>query len=125
MRSEPTHVEAADYLRRVEILAALSDADLVRLLERAHEVEVRAGTLLIREGDAGDEMYVVLDGQLDVSMREGNVDEVVAQRGRGDVVGEMALLGSGRRTASVRAVSDTRVLAIGREAFTTLLLFSA
>jgi signal transduction histidine kinase len=124
MRSEPTHVEAADYLRRVEILAALSDADLVRLLERAHEVEVRAGTLLIREGDAGDEMYVVLDGQLDVSMREGNVDEVVAQRGRGDVVGEMALLGSGRRTASVRAVSDTRVLAIGREAFTTLLSFS-
>ncbi|HET8985155.1 MAG TPA: cyclic nucleotide-binding domain-containing protein, partial [Trueperaceae bacterium] len=121
MRSEPTHVEVADYLRRVEVLAALSEADLVRLLELAHEVNLDAGAFLIREGESGEEMYVVLDGLLDVSIREGSVDELVAQRGRGDVVGEMALLGSGRRTASVRAASDTRLLAIGREAFSTLL----
>lgn len=121
MRNEPTHAEVADYLRRVEVLAALSEVDLEKLLELAHEVDLAAGAVLIREGESGDEMYVVLDGLLDVSIREGSVDEMVAQRGRGDVVGEMALLGSGRRTASVRAASDTRLLAIGREAFSTLL----
>lgn len=124
MSIETTTVEVADYLRRVEILAALSEADLLRLLELAHEVEMAAGGWLIREGESGEEMYVVLDGLLEVSIREGNVDEVVAQRSRGDVVGEMALLGSGRRTASVRAARDTRLLAIGREAFTTLLACS-
>src|SRR5690606_9944920 len=56
--------------------------------------------------------------------RKGNVDEVVAQRVRGDVVGEMALLGSGRRAASVKAARDTRLLAIGQEAFSTLLACS-
>jgi len=124
MSSKTTTVEIADYLRRVEMLAALSEVDLLRLLDLAHEVDVASGSWLIREGESGEEMYVVLDGLLEVSIREGSVDEVVAQRSRGDVVGEMALLGSGRRTASVRAARDTRVLAIGREAFTTLLACS-
>lgn len=124
MTTKTTPVEIADYLRRVEILASLSDTDLLRLLGLARQEEVPSGSWLIREGESGDEMFVVLDGALDVSIREGSVDEVVARRGRGEVVGEMALLGSGRRSASVRASRDTRVLAIGREAFASLLALS-
>ena len=124
MSTKTTPIEVTDYLRRVELLAALSEDDLMRLLELAREVDVTAGDWLIHEGEMGDEMYLVLDGALEVSIRKGNVAEVVAQRSRGEVVGEMALLGSGRRTASVRAASDTRVLAIGQEAFATLLACS-
>ena len=124
MTSETTSVEVADYLRRVEVLAGLGDDDLLMLLESARQIELAAGAWLMREGESGAEMYVVLDGLLDISIREGSVDEVVAQRGRGDVVGEMALLGSGRRAASVRAVRDSRLLTIDRQAFTTLVTSS-
>src|SRR5690554_4062570 len=87
-----------EYLGNVELLRGLEPQDLAKLLENSSELELEAGAWLIHEGDVGDEMYVVLDGLLEVSVREGAVDEQVARRGQGDVVGEMALLGRTTRT---------------------------
>ncbi len=109
------------YLRQVELLSPLSEADLQRLVTLARNVELPAGSWLMREGEAGEEMFVVLSGSLEVSIVEGQVNEVVATRGPGDVVGEMALLGSGRRTASVRAATPVTLLAVDREALAALL----
>src|SRR5690606_35564449 len=109
------------YLRQVELLSPLSEADLQRLVTLARNVELPAGSWLMREGEAGEEMFVVLSGRLEVSIVEGQVNEVVATRGPGDVVGEMARLGSGRRTASVRADTPVTLLAVDREALAVLL----
>lgn len=120
--SEP---RTTDYLRNVEFLAPLKEEDLERLVSLSRTVDLPAGTWLIREGETGEEMFLILAGQLEVSVREGHVEEVVAWRGRGEVVGEMALLGSGLRTASVRAVTAAQVLSVGREALAALLSCSA
>ena len=110
-----------EYLGNVELLRGLEPQDLEKLLENSSELELEAGAWLIHEGDVGDEMYVVLDGVLEVSVREGAVDEQVARRGQGDVVGEMALLGRTTRAASVRAVSRSTLLVVSQAAFETLL----
>ncbi len=112
---------ALEYLAQVELLAGLLPADLRTLLDCSNERELAPGELLISEGEQGNEMYVILKGAFEVSVREGSVEELVARRGPGDVVGELALLGRRVRTASVRAVSAARVLEVSREAFERLL----
>ena len=78
-----------------------------------------AGEWLFREGDPGDAMFVVQTGRLDV------VDEatglVLREVGRGDALGELALLDGSPRAASVRAARASDLLAIGRAEFEELL----
>src|SRR5690606_2545982 len=109
------------YLRRVRLVAALDDAHLAALLARAVEVKVPAGQVLSREGDVGDHLYVVLSGELVISKRVREVDDVIAYRGPGEVVGEMALVNGRPRPATVRAARDSRLLRLGQRAFRDLL----
>jgi hypothetical protein len=102
---EPT-LEA---LRRPALLASIAGPALARLAERAARRRV-AGELF-RIGDAGDEMYVVAEGEL-VARRPGAPDRRVAP---GDVVGELAVLTHAPRAATVAGTAD--VLAIDRAAF--------
>lgn len=113
--------KAVEYLSRIELLKGLAPKDLKQLLDDSSEREMAAGEWLIREGETGDEMYVVLDGEFEVSMREGAVTVKVATRSQGDVVGELSLLGRTTRTASVRAVAPSHVLAVSQAAFEQLL----
>lgn len=110
-----------EYLAQVELLAGLEPAALAQLVAASREVALEPGALLMAEGEPGNEMYVILEGSFEVSVREGSVEEFVARRGPGDVVGELALLGREARTASVRALTASRVLEIGRAALDGLL----
>jgi CRP-like cAMP-binding protein len=67
----------------------------------------------MREGEDGEQAYVVADGELDVSVAE----RPVAVLRRGDLVGEIALLRSGKRTATVVARTETRLYELDSEAF--------
>src|SRR5262249_16951792 len=66
------------------------------------------GEPLVEQGQPGDELFVLLDGVLDVEV-DG---DVVAQVGSGAILGEKAVLGDGRRTATLRAVRSSRVAVI-------------
>ena len=121
----PASLDERDYLRRLPLFAGLSDPDLLQLLEMARYQSLETGTMLMSQGDPGEEMFVVLDGELNVTRREGGVENLIAKRGPGEVVGELALLELAPRSASVRATSPVKLLAIDREAFNTLLSCSA
>jgi hypothetical protein len=69
------------------------------------------GETLVRQGDPGREMFLILDGAFDVDI-DG---ETVARVGAGAVVGELALLGDGRRQATLRAAGPARVAVLGPE----------
>jgi hypothetical protein len=73
---------------------------------------VARGETLVEQGKPGQDLFVLLDGVLDVEI-DG---EVVAQVGSGAIVGERAVLGDGRRTATLRAVRTSRVAVIGADA---------
>jgi NADH dehydrogenase len=78
------------------------------------------GQVIFREGDRGEQLYVITDGEVEV-VREHGADETPLRRlGRGECFGEIALVSDRPRTATVRAVSASNVLAVDREAFQAL-----
>jgi signal transduction histidine kinase len=110
-----------DELRQVPLLADLTEMDLERLYEMAETVSVPAGQLVLQEGDPGDSLYIVLDGELEVTKRHGSQEVLLAVYKAGQFFGEMALLEQAPRSASVRTLRESRLLLISRTAFQTLL----
>jgi signal transduction histidine kinase len=108
-------------LRRVPLFADLSEEDLERLHEMAETISITAGEPLFEEGSPGDALYAILEGELEITKRRGGRDVVLAVRGEGEFIGEMSLLEQAPRSASVRALQETRLLVISQAAFETLL----
>jgi MFS family permease len=102
-----------DLLRRISIFAPLPGTTLERLSGQLIPLSVTAGTALIRQGEQGDRFYVLARGEMEVTA-DG---KSVAKIGPGGYVGEIALLRDVPRTASVTALTDADVYALGREDF--------
>ena len=110
-----------DELRQIPLFADLSEEDLERLYRMAETVSIPAGQLVLSEGDPGDSLYVVLEGELEVTKRQGSQDVLLALYDPGQFFGEMALLEQAPRSASVRTVQESRLLVISQAAFQSLL----
>lgn len=107
-----------DRLRTIPLFADLDDNTLLAIAEIASEVEVPAGQVMIRPYDPGLGMFVVEEGRVVVELSHGREVEL----GPGEFFGELALLiPEGVRAARVRAETDVRCLAIGRDDFAGLL----
>ena len=102
----------ADRLRDTPLFGGLDDEQLGRLVELGEIVDLAPDEVLIREGDEADALYVVLDGQLEVTKRTGSSEIPLARVGPGALQGEIAALEGGRRLASVRALTEAEVLRI-------------
>jgi CRP-like cAMP-binding protein len=111
-------IERVLFLKSVPLFRALAGEDLAPVAAIADEASFAPGDVLIRQGDVGDCLYVLIDGQVDVIV-DGRV--AVAREGARAIVGEMAVLTDAPRTASCVAVEDTLALRIGREEFWELL----
>ena len=103
-------------LKDVPFFSSLSEQDLAAVVQQTDEIRVVAGTVLAREGDLGDEFFVIESGTAEVK-RNG---EHIADLGPGDFFGEMALLGEERRTATVTASSPMQVIVMTRADFRAL-----
>ena len=79
---------------------------------------VAAGEFIFREGDPGEEAYLIKTGLVEISRLAGNKDVIVAQAGGGSIIGEMALIDSLPRMATARAIKKTQLTVIPREALT-------
>jgi len=103
-------------LRATPLFATLPPADLARLANLSEPQHLRPGELLIREGDPGDAMYVIVSGELEVTKQSGGTDVQLAKVGAGTLQGEMSAIEGRPRSASVRALADVEVLRIPRDA---------
>ena len=110
-----------DELRRVPLFADLSEQDLERLYQMAKTISMQPGELVFEEDSLGDALYVILDGELEVTKRQGGQDVVLAVRREGEFIGEMSLFEQAPRSASVRTLRESRLLVISQAAFETLL----
>jgi MFS family permease len=106
-------VEQLELLRVVPIFAPLPPPTLERLAQAMVEARVEAGSTVFEEGDHGDLFYVIADGKAVVESGGRRLRTLE----RGDFFGEIALLRDVPRTASVRAASDLRLLALDRTMF--------
>ncbi len=110
-----------DYIRQLHLFAGVDRQDLDWLFSMAQPVEIAAGQVLMKEGDPGGSLYLVLDGEFEFTKRSGNQEVVLAVRGAGEVIGEMSLLDQSPRSATARATRDSRLLMIKHDAFQELL----
>jgi CRP-like cAMP-binding protein len=106
-----------ELLAQVPLFQHLSKKHLQQVSNLATRIDFPAGKVLAREGDAGHEFIVILEGEVDI--KRG--DEVVATRGPGSYVGEIALLEHRPRTATVQAKTAVSADVIGQREFGTLL----
>ncbi|MEP7356820.1 MAG: ATP-binding protein [Anaerolineales bacterium] len=110
-----------EFLRRLPLFAGLGETDLERLYAQAQAMELAPGDLLIEEGAPGEALFVLIDGELQVTKRSGAQDVKVDVRSPGAVIGEMSLLDNSPRSASVRAISPSHLLMISKEVFERVL----
>jgi CRP-like cAMP-binding protein len=108
-----TTAEKVLFLKGIDLFSALAGEDLAEIAVIAEEIERDAGETIVVEGEPGDALYFVLDGR--VRVHRG--DTAVAELGAREVFGEMALLDAAPRSASVSALTDVTLLAIGRDDF--------
>src|SRR5690606_22536712 len=84
-------------LRRGDLFAPLSERALDGLLAATRPMTLDAGATLIEEGDEADSAFFILDGELEILRRTGEVDVPIGVRSAGEIVGEMGMLTNSRR----------------------------
>jgi CRP-like cAMP-binding protein len=106
----------AAQLREIGLFGALSDEILDHLVKTLHDKRIGPGESVFKEGDPAKEMYVLLDGEMEVlkKSRRGR-DQRVAILGPSDTFGEMSVIDMQPRSATVRALAPSRVLRISTE----------
>ena len=97
------------YFQQVPLFGDLSKRGVRRVIQAASEIDEPAGTVLVREGDLGRELYILVAGTARVS-RGGRK---IADMGPGDFFGELAFLSHAPRSATVTASSDSRLMILG------------
>jgi hypothetical protein len=106
-------VERVLFLRKVSLFAELAPSDLKQLATLAREAQHVDGAVLAREGEMGDQTFVVVSGIVRVVAGE----RVIARRSTGEVIGELAIILDRPRMASLICEGDVRVLAMSRRDF--------
>ena len=113
-----SHDDKATALGRTPLFRKLARGDLVKLAMATEDLEVEAGKVLAREGEIGQEFFVIVDGDVSVT-KDG---EEIRRLGPGDFFGEIALIwDSPRRTATVTAATPVRFFVLTRQAFRGLI----
>ena len=103
--------EAIKRLRDIGLFGGLTDEVLAHFGGALELIEVGPGAMVFKEGDSGREMYVVLEGEMEVLRRsKRNTEARVAILGPGDWFGEMSILDIMPRSATVRVIAPSRLL---------------
>ncbi len=122
-------VEDAAFLRRIFLFQDLEDGELEQVLSRTRPREFPAGLVIIQEGDPGDSLFIMVSGEVEITKRltlvldEDTPKERVMIRLKaedGVYFGEMSLLESDPRSATVTALSDCRLLELYQKDFLEL-----
>jgi NTE family protein/lysophospholipid hydrolase len=117
-RTREEAIASMDFPSFPELFGSVGESALRDLETEFQRVYLKSGETLIRQGGAADCMYVLVVGRLRAWVRRSDGPEVVlGEVGRGEVVGEMGLLIDEPRSATIRAVRDSELLRLSRDAF--------
>jgi CRP/FNR family transcriptional regulator, cyclic AMP receptor protein len=111
--NQNTKVEA---LKKAPLFEGLSKKELTELARQSEDLEVPEGHVLTKEGDTGQEFFVLVEGKVEVKAKGRSLGD----RGGGDFIGEIALLEDTKRTATVTATTPLRLFVLTRQDFRRL-----
>jgi CRP-like cAMP-binding protein len=127
-QSAPQPVRAAaaglkpGMLRRIKILAGLSDTQLGQLIQFMEVQSLSQWSVVVKQGEPGDAMYLIMDGELRARTMSGGKETILSTFGTGEFFGDMSLFDHGPRSADVVANVDSTVLKLTAAAFNRLML---
>ena len=110
-------LEKVLFLKSIDLFSLIPGEDLAQVALIAVEEPRESGEIIFSEGEPGDAFYLVLDGKV----RMHHQEKMVAELGERECFGEMALLDSAPRSATVTTVDDTNLLKIARDEFHEIL----
>ena len=109
--------ELKRFIKDVPLFAGLLPSEVDRITLVMRPLELKAGELVCSEGDPGHQFYIIASGEASVERGGQTVTKLHA----GDYFGELALLDRGPRSATVRALSDSRVYVLNEQSFVGVL----
>ena len=116
-----------DFLTNFPFFSGLSEEELEKVAEHIEFFEMDPHEILFKEGDAGDSVYFIIDGEMDVikeslSASGVGIDKVVLSTlSKGRSIGEMSLIDNIPRSATIKAQKHTRMVKLSREGFDLIL----
>lgn len=126
MASRRQMLDLAGQLRQTDLFAGLSVAEATVLGTFMERMTVPAGEIIVRQGDTGDDMYLIESGQAEVRIGRGLAEGVtVATLGPGNFFGEIALLTGEERIADVVAAEPMTLLRLDRDSYDRYLAHAA
>ena len=115
-------IETVEQLRKIDLFSGLKPQGLELIAKVATEETHAAGTKIFQHGDAGDKLYLILEGKVRISREvPGMGEEALAVLGPGQVFGEMALLDESPRSADAVVHERCRLLTLSKDGFDDLL----
>ena len=105
-----------EVVRRAPLFTALDDAAAVSLRASMDTVKIAKGSILFKEGDDGEHLYVIIEGKLKLGTSSGDGREnLLSILGPGEMFGELSLFDPGPRTSTATAVTDAKLLSLSHE----------
>lgn len=106
-------MEIDQILQSVEIFNGLSEDEIRQIARICHQRQLKLGDKIAVQGELNDDLYIVTAGFAEVLLNDNQPDvKVIVNLGEGQVIGEMALVDQGPRSASVRASAEPTVLQV-------------
>lgn len=107
-------LDVTSLLRRVELFQTLDEKSLIQLEKVAHISDFDTDTVIVRQDDEGDSLFVIVSGLLEVSQTDDGRRRALARLSPGEIFGEMSLLTGEPRIATVQAVTPVKLLEVRR-----------
>ena len=105
-----------EVVRNAPLFTALDEAAAASLRASMDSVKFAKGSILFKEGDEGDHLYVIIDGKLKLGTSSGDGREnLLSILGPGEMFGELSLFDPGPRTSTATAVTDAKLLSLSHE----------
>jgi CRP-like cAMP-binding protein len=105
-----------EVVRRAPLFTALDEAAALSLRASMDSVKIAKGSILFKEGDDGEHLYVIIDGKLKLGTSSGDGREnLLSILGPGEMFGELSLFDPGPRTSTATAVTDAKLLSLSHE----------
>ena len=105
-----------EVVRRAPLFTALDEAAAVSLRASMDAVKIAKGSILFKEGDDGEHLYIIIDGKLKLGTSSGDGREnLLSILGPGEMFGELSLFDPGPRTSTATAVTDAKLLSLSHE----------
>lgn len=114
-------MELFEILRGNEIFKGLNDEEVKKVAEICYKREYKNGTIIFEENSTGSEMYILIEGKVDIQMSMG-IDDLATVHiiEAGEIFGELSLVDRGQRSATIKAAGDAVAFILEADRFERL-----